>query len=295
VAFLKTIGLIANHPLSKMNYLDAFRRYVNWQIACRLMPGEFVYQWIGGVKFIVRKGETGLVEAIYMGLLEFEDMAFFLHYIDNHDLFVDVGANVGMYTLLGCGVKGARGFAFEPVPETFGRLSNNIRLNQMEFRVRLLNAGVGQKQGSLYFTSGENVTNHVATEEPKTNSVKVNVVTLDHVLKNEKPTALKIDVEGYEIPVLMGARNVLKKSSLRVVLIETNGSGNRYGYSDDMILSTMTKNGFLPYEYNPLKRELVLAKNGMNLKGNTLFVRNLQDVLKKIQNAPQINVFGQKF
>jgi len=258
------------------------------------MPGEFIYQWIGGVKFIVRKGETGLVESIYVGLLEFEDMAFFLHYIDNHDLFVDVGANVGLYTLLACGVKGACGFAFEPVPETYTRLSNNIRLNQLDCRVRFLNAGVGQKQESLYFTSGENVTNHVAIEEPKTNFVKVKVVTLDHVLKNEKPTALKIDVEGYEIPVLMGAKNTLRKSSLRVVLVETNGSGNRYGYSDEMILSMMTKSDFLPYEYNPFKRELLVSQNRINLKGNTLFIRDLGDIQKKIQNAPQINVFGQK-
>jgi FkbM family methyltransferase len=292
MAFLRTINIVVHHPLNRGRVFKAILRYLKWQITSRLMPGEVIYEWIKGVRFVVRPRETGLVESIYTGLLEFEEMAFFLHYVGSTDLFVDVGANVGIYTLLSCGVKGARGYAFEPIPATYLRLSQNIRLNGLEDWVKFINAGVGDKPGTLYFTDRENVTNHVLRGAGKKDSLKVNVVTLDNILKDEKPSALKIDVEGYEVPVLRGAKKILKKSSLRVALIETNGSGVRYGFDDERIGSIMMENGFKPYNYDPFKRELSLIKGVNRERGNTLFIRDIQKVQSRVRAAEKILILG---
>ena len=70
----------------------------------------------------MRHGETGLTGNLYAGLHEFADMAFVMHALRPTDLFVDIGANAGSYTILACAVAKARGCAFEPLPSTYRRL-----------------------------------------------------------------------------------------------------------------------------------------------------------------------------
>src|ERR1700740_1717867 len=105
-------------------------RFFAWQVASRVRKEAIVHDWIEGTKFFVRSHELGLTGNIYAGLHEFVDMGFLLHFVRSGDLFVDVGSNVGTYTILACGARGARGYAIEPVPGTFERLMRNIRLNR---------------------------------------------------------------------------------------------------------------------------------------------------------------------
>jgi hypothetical protein len=67
-------------------------------------------------------------------------MAYVLHTLTPDDFFVDVGANVGSYTVLACAVRGAKGYCFEPVPTTYRRLLDNLRLNDLTSRVVSLNS-----------------------------------------------------------------------------------------------------------------------------------------------------------
>src|ERR1700681_3691909 len=129
MSMLNVVKFLVSHPLNKYAKLSAIARIVKWQIGARLVPGDVVFEWINGSRFLVRKGETGLTGNIYAGLHEFPDMGYLLHVLREDDLFVDVGANVGSYTILACSVRRARGFAFEPVPTTYKRLFENIRLN----------------------------------------------------------------------------------------------------------------------------------------------------------------------
>ena len=86
------------------------------------MKGEYLYTWIDGCKFLVSPGETGLTGNLYLGLHEFEDMGFLLHYLNDQDFFIDIGSNVGSYTLLSGVVKKSTVVSFEPIPSTFDKL-----------------------------------------------------------------------------------------------------------------------------------------------------------------------------
>lgn len=120
------------------------------------------------------------------GLPEFADMGYLLHTTSKEDLFVDIGANVGSYTLLACAaVRGARGICFEPVPDTCQRLLDNIRLNDIAGCVNALNLGLSDQPGELRFTVGENCMNHVLAEGEGGDAIKVEVVPLDSVLDGE--------------------------------------------------------------------------------------------------------------
>jgi len=293
---LNTLRFIVTHPLNRAHKLRSVGRFLRWQIGSRLIPGTVVYGWVNGSKFYVSPGEVGLTGNIYAGLHEFPDMGFLLHVLRGDDLFVDVGANVGSYTILACAATDARGVAFEPIPETYERLSENMRLNQLGDRVIAVNKGVGAVQGYLEFTSSENCTNHaLAAGEQRSDSIRVEVTTLDIALAHESASLMKIDVEGFETEVLNGASEVLRNPALHSVIMELNGSGDRYGYDESKILDMMRVYGFATYSYDPLRRALV-SLNGKNLRsGNTLFIRNIDLVRERLQSAPRVSVHGREF
>ncbi|HRW67240.1 MAG TPA: FkbM family methyltransferase [Candidatus Competibacter sp.] len=291
-----TIKFIINHPLNQENKLGAIIRFARWQLGSRLVQGAIVYDWINGSRFLVKNGETGLTGNIYTGLHEFQDMAFLLHFLRSEDLFVDVGANVGSYTILACSAIGARGIAFEPVPSTYRRLVENMHLNHLDEKVKCINKGVGAQQGSVVFTSDSDTTNHVlAPSEQCENREIVEVTSLDTALYDESPTLIKIDVEGYETPVLEGAQEALKDKMLHSIIMEINGSGSRYGFNESRLLELMHDYDFRAYSYRPLDRILIDLK-GKNLSaGNTLFIRDKSFVMERLRGSPKIFVHGRRF
>jgi len=296
MSLVRNLRFIVSHPLNRGIEFRSILRFVKWQIGSRLVGGSVVVNWIGGSRFLVRTGETGLTGNIYTGLHEFADMGYLLHVLRDTDLFVDVGANVGSYTLLACAAVGARVYAFEPAPAAYNRLVENVRLNSMEDRVTCLNVGVGNGEQMVRFTSGLDTTNHVASPgEHDEDLIEVRIRTLDIVLKDVSPSLAKIDVEGFEMPVLEGAQEMLKNKSLHSVIMELNGSGAHYGYEESRIMQMMLDNGFNSYSYNPLDRTLT-DLGGKNVPhGNTLFVRNLALVEERIASAEKVRIFDKEF
>ena len=288
----KTLKFILGHPVTRGHRARSLLHFLKWQIGSRLVPGPVVYSWIEPSKLIVRRGATGVTGNVYCGLHDFSDMGYLLHVVSPDDLFIDVGANLGSYTVLACKARGARGCCFEPVPGTFDRLMENLRINDLTSRVQAFNLGLSDSDGELLFTSGEDTTNHVVgdSEVACADSVCVPVTTLDRALENYAPSVIKIDVEGYEAPVLKGAQNLLDRDSLHSVIIELNGSGSRYGHEDDDILNAMRAHGFSTFSYDPVARELTPLDGKKNPSGNTLFVRDVDAILKKIKSATKIRV-----
>src|SRR6478609_823915 len=100
---LSTLRFIIRHPLNQRRRLAALMRFASWQLGSRVKT-EHVIPWVAGTKLVVRRGMTGATGNIYCGLHEFADMAFVLHALRPGDLFVDVGANIGSYTVLASAV-----------------------------------------------------------------------------------------------------------------------------------------------------------------------------------------------
>ena len=115
---------LLNHPLNRPNKIAAIVRFLKWQAGSRLVGGGVIYPWLGDAKIIASPGETGVTGNIYCGLHEFEDMAFLLHVLRQGDLFVDIGANAGAYTVLASAVTGARTYCFLITTHTKPSLSS---------------------------------------------------------------------------------------------------------------------------------------------------------------------------
>ena len=291
---INIIKTIVTHPLSRKNKALSILNFLRWQMVSRLVQeGEGVINnWVDGSKLIAYTGETGATGNIYLGLHEFPDMGFLLHTLRDKDFFIDIGANIGSYTVLASSAIGAKTVCFEPVPSTYKRLMDNIKINNIENKVESLNLALGNSTGEMYFSSDQNCMNHIiAHNENNSNKITVNVSTLDKELKRD-PFLIKIDVEGYELPVLEGAQKILSNSELCGVIMELNGSGERYGHDESKILSMMIDYGFKPYAYDPIIRNLVELNERNKNEGNTIFIRDLERVKKRIKESPLVKIFN---
>ncbi|KEZ78802.1 FkbM family methyltransferase [Salinisphaera hydrothermalis C41B8] len=260
-----------------------------WQVGSRLLQQPCAMPFMGETRLLVRRGMHGATGNVYVGLMEFEDMAFVLHFLRADDVFLDVGANVGVYSILAAS-RGADVLAMEPVPSTFEWLLDNVYFNRFNDRIVARNIGVGRESGQVRFTSDVGgATNHVLTEADAIgNAVEVPVLPLDDLAT--EAAMLKIDVEGFEAEVIQGSKDLLATDALKAVLIELNGLGARYGFNDEDIHHQMGGYGFVPMRYDPFTRALTRL-SGRNKSGNTLYIRPSVSLEQRLRAAPAVT-FG---
>lgn len=290
---VQTLRFMVNHPLNREKRIAALFRFLKWQIGSRLVPGPVITPFVENTWLIVASGMTGATGNLYCGLHEFTDMGFVLHALRKDDLFIDVGANIGSYTVLASGCCGARSISIEPIPSSYERLCANIRLNDLGALVEAHCIGAGSESAELVFTDCMDTVNHVlARGESNLGSRPVSVRSLDWVLGPLQPTLIKIDVEGYETEVFEGATKALQSSQLLAVLMELNGSGLRYGYDETALHAKMLALGFQGCRYDPIRRSLSAVLEGESFSDNRLYVRDFEGVMARVLDAPIRQVLG---
>src|SRR5690606_328000 len=132
------------------------------------------------------------------------------------------------------------------VPETFQQLCKQIQLNNLMPAIDARNMGVSNKKGNTYFSTDKSTMNRVVNENYKP-AVEVTVSTIDDILRNKCAVAIKIDVEEYEGYVLEGEKETIENRDLKVIVIDLNNSGKKYGFDDHAIAQKLTDCGFKPY------------------------------------------------
>lgn len=172
--------------------------------------------------FSVRDTFVGFPVAV--GVFERELQAVFERFAMPGAVCLDMGANLGYYTVKMASL-GAAVHAFEPDPFNFHLLEKNVRENGLESRVTLNRAACGSAAGRVSIAREQGTANygavHVAGEgEPA--SAEVDLARADErVPRGEKVDFIKIDVEGFEPEALEGARAILERDR-PAVLCEFN-------------------------------------------------------------------------
>ena len=226
MALANTLGFIVRHPLNRNRKLRGLWQFARWQIRIRF-GGDRSCTLDFGFEIFRCARRNGSDRKLLLRPSRGRDMGFVLHFLRSDDLFVDVGANSGSYTILAAAVVGADRVAFEPGSDAFVRLEANIALNIADDRVQAINAGVANESGMLQFTADEDTMNRVLTaNDDHSEGISIPVVTLDEALDGRSPRLIKIDVEGFEEDVVRGAQRTLADPELKALILELNGSGS---------------------------------------------------------------------
>lgn len=196
------------------------------------------------------------------GLYDYNNMSLIQDLLQDGGTFVDIGANIGSYTLIGSENRVAQVHAFEPHPSTFQLLRKNIELNQRS-NVTLHNVAVGSLEGEVFLTdrSGSSINHIVPGTCQSGGTVAVPCHRMDKLCQTAliTPQFVKVDVEGFEYDVLLGFGDFL--SSVQVLMIEMNGLSDGRSHGQQEIHSLLLSRGFTgPWMCRFNQRQLLPVK-----------------------------------
>jgi len=172
------------------------------------------------------------------------ELLWLLDELQQGDTFVDIGANIGIYSLHAARrLKGSGAiFSFEPSPDAVRLLKRNIELNGFTKTVVPIHAAASRLAGQLYLAGTPTKWNSLQLHEHPP-GIPIQVTTIDLVLSESKRSAdlhfLKIDAEGVETDVLEGARESIERAWPRIIF---ENSINR---SDELPTEWLRRRGYI--------------------------------------------------
>ena len=197
------------------------------------------------------------------------------------DVLVDIGANVGMYTIWAAKTRSVRVFAFEPEAQNYALLNRNVHANGLDGLVRAYCLALSDASGfdALYLSDlgvGGSCHSYGASldfnNQPRAAPFAQGsvAVTLDEMVERGAvpvPQHVKLDVDGLEHKVIAGARQTLENAAVRTVLIEINTNLDEHWELVDIMLG-------LGFDYSQEQVERAQRKEGtFKGVGNYVFYR----------------------
>jgi FkbM family methyltransferase len=237
------------------------------------------YAMIDGEKMFLDKNDSLLlsINKIY----EENETNFFKNSINKGDIIIDIGANIGYYTLLFARLAGNVGkvYAFEPDPRNYTLLEKNIRTNN-HMNVKLEKMAVSDKKtkSKLYLKDsgvGSSINN---SNIDKVDEIDIDTISLDDYFKDNSinPDFIKIDIEGHELNALKGMKSFLQLNNKVQIMVEYNPLTKNYFNSDPMdSLNFLAEFGF----------------KFRDLNSNSQIFLNSNQVTKKYQNTKNVTNF----
>lgn len=255
---LSVLGYIWSHPANRGRRVRALARAVGWQLRKRLLPGARDIRVFGGLTLRCYPDSPSASLVIYCDESpDYHEMQFMRRYLRPGDTVLDVGANIGVYSLLAASLLGPAGrvLAFEPGPEAHRRLTENLQINQLD-NVKVHACALGDRVGVVDFLSQCDTTNRIQTSVDAGKSVvSVPVARLDDMVEVDC-TMGKMDIEGAEPIALRGAERLLKEANPPVWLLELNGSLHAFGFTESTFSDWLSLQGYDLGLYDADRHEL---------------------------------------
>jgi FkbM family methyltransferase len=204
-------------------------------------------------------------ELLFKGTWEPYTTEVFKQILREEMVAVDIGANIGYYSLLAASLVGAKGkvYAFEPEPQNYALLIKNISANGYT-NIEAYRKAVSRSAGRMALYVGTQSGTHSLfnVRETTTKSVMVDLISLDEFFREKKKGVdiIKLDVQGAEMDVLMGMQNVIKGNDHLKLLTEFEPDLAHTGFSLKEYWNRLIESGFRHiYLINEQERKLDLS------------------------------------
>lgn len=186
-------------------------------------------------------------------------------YLSKNDNFLDIGANIGYFSLIASRVVGNGGivYSFEPTPHTILRLKTNINLNNLS-NIQIVEKAVSNKNGkSLFKIPSDKIRNSGRSSmrdiEENNFEVTVETICLDSMLDSFKKIAMiKLDIEGAEGLALEGMINLINRDRPRIIMELSDGYLKQMGYSAEKVICFLRNQRYKVYEVSNQEKEISL-------------------------------------
>jgi FkbM family methyltransferase len=279
--------------------MDSARRNLNSKIKLKLQKSaffisklfrtSFYYTMPDGNKFKIRH-EGQIAKDIFTNAFERSEVKLIAATLKPGDIFVDVGANIGFYSLIASHFVGQTGLviSFEPSKKTFLNLSKNIELNHIfstnihphntglgnfDNETLILRRDTGYGDAEKYIAPKNNMLDHklpnvAALDE----SEEITVTTLDGLLRGTNTKTvnfIKLDTEGFELFALQGAKETITNSRNIILMLECTPLGTaRAGYTQLDVSDFMKSCGLNMFYFDEIRREFSEDDEGLYSAGN---------------------------
>ncbi|PKP05222.1 MAG: hypothetical protein CVU11_00760 [Bacteroidetes bacterium HGW-Bacteroidetes-6] len=281
----------------KTQILNFFRRFLREVLGCRILraisngkrPNSFIGKFIPP-HYLFKKATIKIIAIdnlqyrldiskvvdhfVYFGFSD-RGIENFLQRLKPDFIVFDVGANIGV-TTLPFSKKASKVFAFEPSSANFIRLKEHVELNQIE-NIELVNKGLGNKETTLLLEtiddSNPGMNRIRKTNTPKNNCEKVEIVTIDKFVSDyniEKVDAIKIDIEGFEMKAILGAKQTLQKFRPIMLIELDNENLKEQGDSAIELIKMLLETGY---------KNMIYADSGEALSELSNFNRCHYDII----------------
>jgi len=230
-------------------------------VLLKLLPPEVQVE---GLRLFLNPSDPVLSSAVALGIYENYEREVFASFCKPGAVVVDIGANVGLYTLTAAARVGPRGtvIAIEPHPESFLLLQKSVQTAGLD-QVKCFNvaAGDSRQTRTLFMTDENKADSRVYDSGPGRREIPVQMIDVDTLLAENgigKVDLIKMDIQGAEALALKGMVRTLDGDSPMVIFAEFWPWGiEQTGASAAELLRQLARAGFRLQEIDEVKRRLV--------------------------------------
>lgn len=242
------------------------------------LPEEVIY-YTGndGVKYKLDPRDHVMSQIYLRGVYEKNTIRHLLKLIKPGDIFVDVGTNIGAYSLvIGKNLPTGKVISFEPNPKALAFLEENIKLNKLN-NIQVNKMGLSDKNETAVLFTPSLTTASINKHQNSGEKSTIELTTLDEFCEKNNITnidILKIDIEGHEFKCLEGAKDIISKSKKMILIMEIDDNCLNIGMKKEDLFNYVIQLGFkafLPKGYPFSMKEVNTLPN--DYKDNIIFIK----------------------
>jgi FkbM family methyltransferase len=257
---MNSLTTLYNAPYNKDRPVFAMYRYLYWKMIRLLKLKNVRFRFWGDRTLTLDYDSLQSMWIMYNYLIDWEEFNLIRSYIRPGDHVLDIGSNIGTYSLWMSKFVGPNGkvHCFEPDRQNFDKLEANILGNNLDGIVQANNIGLSDTDGVLSFTTGLDKENHISRETVP-GTVPIRVQQLDTYIQQNRIAGIaymKIDVEGFEYSVLKGAGRLLSDHKVGIIQIEINDTIRNSGSTIPDLLGILTQYNYTLCSYDVKAKKL---------------------------------------